>query len=88
MAVKLTASQHAGKSVVLLVVMAMQSSVSKLTCRQVCRFTGRHRDTFFQRNLLRRTLNIKWSDKVSNEELYERTQAKKWSEKVKTRLTA
>ena len=31
----------------------------------------------FQRNLLRRTLNIKWSDKVSNEELYERTQAKK-----------
>ena len=39
----------------------------------------------FQRNLLRRTLNIKWSDKVTNEELYERTQAKKWSEKVKKR---
>ena len=40
----------------------------------------------FQRNLLRKTLNIKRSDKVSNEELYERTQAKKkWSEKVKKR---
>ena len=39
----------------------------------------------FQRNLIRRTLNIKWSDKVSNEKLYERTHAEKWSEKVKKR---
>ena len=37
----------------------------------------------FHRNLLRRTLNIKWSDKVSNKELYKRSQAEKWSENVK-----
>ena len=36
----------------------------------------------FQRILLRRTLGIRWSDKVTNEELYEKTKAKKWSEKV------
>ena len=39
----------------------------------------------FQRNLLRRTLDIKWSDKVSNETLYEMTKSKKWSEKIQKR---
>ena len=39
----------------------------------------------FQRNLLRRILNIKWSDKVSNEKLYEKTKTKRWSEKIKKR---
>ena len=36
---------------------------------------------------VRKTLNIKLSDKVSNEELYESTKAKTWSEKANKRKT-
>ena len=37
----------------------------------------------FQRTLLRRTLNIYWKDKISNEELYNRAEVKKWSSENK-----
>ena len=37
----------------------------------------------FQRRLLRKTLNIYWKDKISNEELYNRAEVKKWSSEIK-----
>ena len=37
------------------------------------------------RNLLRGVLNIRWYDKISNDELYQRTNVQKWSTIVKVR---
>jgi hypothetical protein len=39
----------------------------------------------FQRNILRKMLNIKWPHKISNEELYTRTNEKEWSAKIRLR---
>lgn len=39
----------------------------------------------FQRNLLRKILQIKWQEKITNEILYERTGTTEWSKKVKER---
>jgi len=39
----------------------------------------------FQRTLLRRIVNIRWPDKITNEDLYEKTNAKKWSTNIKRR---
>ena len=39
----------------------------------------------FQRKLLRRMLNIKWQDKVTNEDLYRRTKLTPWSTTIKGR---
>lgn len=39
----------------------------------------------FQRKIIRRMYNIKWFDKVSNEELYKRYSMKPWNEKIQER---
>ena len=39
----------------------------------------------FQRNIMRKILNIKWPDKTSNADLYNLTKTKEWSKKVKKR---
>ena len=39
----------------------------------------------FQRNLLRKILNIKWPNKISNKALYERTEIDEWSKTIKER---
>ena len=39
----------------------------------------------FQRNIMRKILNIKWPDKISNADLYNLTKTKEWSKKVKKR---
>jgi hypothetical protein len=39
----------------------------------------------FQRSMLRKMLNIKWTDKMTNIELYEKTNQDKWSETIKNR---
>ena len=39
----------------------------------------------FQRKLLRYMLNIRWPQKISNEEVYSRTSQTRWSERVQTR---
>ena len=38
-----------------------------------------------QRKFLRRILNIRWPDTISNEDLYARTHTQKWSKKIKTK---
>ncbi len=39
----------------------------------------------FQRNLLRKMLNIKWPPKITNENVYNRTDQGKWSAKIRLR---
>ena len=39
----------------------------------------------FQRNLVRKILNIRWPDTISNAKLYEKTKVTKWSKKIKER---
>ena len=39
----------------------------------------------FQRNLLREIVNVKWSRKITNEELYKKTREIMWSTKIKHR---
>ena len=39
----------------------------------------------FQRNILRRILNVKWPETISNEKLYEKTKAEKWSRIIQRR---
>ena len=39
----------------------------------------------FQRNLLRKIMNIKWPNKIRNEELYEKTKQTEWSKEVRKR---
>ena len=39
----------------------------------------------FQRNLLRKILNIKWPSKISNKELCDRMKINEWSKKIKER---
>ena len=39
----------------------------------------------FQRNILRKILNIRWPDKISNDKLYEKTKESPWSKTVKKR---
>ena len=39
----------------------------------------------FQRNLLRKILNIKWPNKISNKALYERMEIDEWSKTIKER---
>ena len=39
----------------------------------------------FQRNLLRKVLNIKWPKQITTEALYELTKVEKWSHKIKKR---
>ena len=50
----------------------------------VTKETENNIDTF-QRSLLRRTLNIYWQDKVTNQELYHRANMNKWSKEIKKR---
>ena len=49
--------------------------------------TKNHENTIdvFQRRLIRKMLNIKWQDKVSNDHLYKRTKLTPWSKAVKRR---
>ena len=39
----------------------------------------------FQRNLLRKVLNIKWPNKISKKQLYERMKIDEWSKTIKER---
>ncbi len=39
----------------------------------------------FQRNTLRKIINIRWPDKIRNEDLYEKCGVKEWSKTVKER---
>ena len=39
----------------------------------------------FQRKFLRRILNIRWPEKISNNDLYERTKQERWSREIKRR---
>ena len=39
----------------------------------------------FQRNLLRKIIDVKWPEKISNEELYKKTNTREWSKTVKER---
>ncbi len=39
----------------------------------------------FQRNTLRKIINIRWHDKIRNEDLYEKCGVKEWSKTVKER---
>ena len=39
----------------------------------------------FQRNLLRKVLNIKWPNKISNKQLYERMKIDEWSKTIRER---
>ena len=39
----------------------------------------------FQRKIIQRMFNIKWFDKVSNDELYKRYSMKPWSETIQHR---
>jgi hypothetical protein len=39
----------------------------------------------FQRKIIRRAFNIKWFDKISNEDLYKKYHLQPWSEKIQQR---